>query len=389
MRERRPTVAHLIDHLQTGGAEAHVAECVRHLRKFRPVVGCLQHRGAAGDLLVDEGFSVQVFTKGPGFRPAVVGPLRRWLAEEQVDVLHTHLFSAGVWGRWAAPRPSAPAAAPALVVTVHSLGDPRPFKHWLPERLLRRRTARYVAPSAAVARTLATWVPEAQIRHIAHGVDWSRWPEPTAARRDSARARWGLEGSAPVVGVVARLEPPKELALLLDAMAVLWEQAPEARLLVAGGGSLDVSLRARAEALGGADRVQFLGPVASEVVADVWLAADCGVLPSRHEGFGLAALEAMGMGVPVVAIHSSGAEEFVQDGQTGLLVPAGDANGLGAALGAAISDEARRRGWAERARQRAREDFGISRMISALEELYAELVADRGGERHGGGGGMP
>ncbi len=192
-----------------------------------------------------------------------------------------------------------------------------------------------------------------------------------------------------MVGVVARLEPPKELALLLDAMAVLWEQAPEARLLVAGGGSLDVSLRARAEALGGADRVQFLGPVASEVVADVWLAADCGVLPSRHEGFGLAALEAMGMGVPVVAIHSSGAEEFVQDGQTGLLVPAGDANGLGAALGAAISDEARRRGWAERARQRAREDFGISRMISALEELYAELVADRGGERHGGGGGMP
>jgi glycosyltransferase involved in cell wall biosynthesis len=159
-------------------------------------------------------------------------------------------------------------------------------------------------------------------------------------------------GGGPVFVTVSRLEPVKNVPLLLDAFAEV--AAPlDARLLIAGRGSAEAQIRARIAALGLGDRVRLLGYVASP--RPYLAAADVFVLASDEEGFGQVLSEAMREGVPVISTDAQGggARFVLDDGRAGMLVPRADRGALAGAL-AAMADPDTRRRYAELARARAR-----------------------------------
>jgi glycosyltransferase involved in cell wall biosynthesis len=180
------------------------------------------------------------------------------------------------------------------------------------------------------------------------------------------------------MAVIAALEDRKGHAVLLDAIARLADV--RLRVLCAGGGSRAAALAARRDALGLGDRVVFLGPL--DDVAGLLAAADVAVMPSLHEGLGVAALEAMAAGVPVVASRVGGLPELVGADAAGVLVPPGDAAALAAALRRLAADRgaARALGTAGRARVGAR--FTMAGMAAATLALYRRLA--RGTDGRGG-----
>jgi glycosyltransferase involved in cell wall biosynthesis len=165
----------------------------------------------------------------------------------------------------------------------------------------------------------------------------------------------------------------KGLDVLLRAM----KEIPEATLVVAGRDPARYGrkIEALCERLGLSDRVFFLGPVDHAALGGLLWHSDVFVLPSRMEAFGVAVLEALAAGVPVVATEVGGIPEIVRDGVDGLLVPSDRPAALAAAIGKIVSDESLKRRLAEAGPPRA-EAFRIDRMIASLRQLYVELLAN-------------
>jgi glycosyltransferase involved in cell wall biosynthesis len=183
-----------------------------------------------------------------------------------------------------------------------------------------RRAARIVVPSEAFAGIVAAWgIDRGRIEVVPHAVS-----APELGDRDELRRRHGLDG--PTLVFAGRLVPQKGLAVALEAV----RRNDGVTLLLAGDGPDRASVEARARALGG--RARFLGARPREAVFELLRAADASLLSSDWESFGLVVAEALAVGTPVVAAAAGGVGEVLEDGRNGLLVPAGDVDGLAAAI---------------------------------------------------------
>jgi glycosyltransferase involved in cell wall biosynthesis len=219
-------------------------------------------------------------------------------------------------------------------------------------------------------RLLAAGVRAERVRVIHSGVEPPA-ALPGSAGRAAARQRFGI-GDALAIGVVAALERRKGHDVLFRALARLAEGGGlRFRCLVCGDGSERASLERLARELGIARSVGFLGE--QRQVADVLAALDVFVLPSRHEGLGVAILEAMAMGLPVVASAVGGIPEAVASGRTGILVPAEDPDALAAAIFALGRDPEHARRMGSAGRERVIAEFSIEAMTSRYERLYEEV----------------
>ena len=173
---------------------------------------------------------------------------------------------------------------------------------------------------------------------------------------------------------IGRLHPEKGLDLLIAASERLHRTQVPHRLLIVGGAQEGYEhypqlLRQQAQDRGIADDVEFAGGV--EDLRPLLQRAEIYVQPSRREAFGLAALEAMQAGLPVIASAVGGLPELVVDGATGRLVPPGDVDALATAMAVLINDPELRRTWGTAARQRAEQHYGVERFCTAIRDLYA------------------
>jgi glycosyltransferase involved in cell wall biosynthesis len=238
---------------------------------------------------------------------AALPRLVRAIRAGRYDVVHTHLYRACVYGRIAARL----AGVRRVVATEHSLGD-----HRIEGRPLTRSTrALYlaterlgsatVAVSEAVAGRLRRWgVPADRIHLVPNGIEAARFRFDPAARA-AVRARLGLDGAAMVVGGLGRLVPGKRFDLLVRAVAGL----PDVVLVVAGAGPEREALRRLAECLGVAERVHLIGECDGPDVPALLAALDVFVSASEEETFGLAVLEALAAGLPVLHTTCPALEE--------------------------------------------------------------------------------
>jgi glycosyltransferase involved in cell wall biosynthesis len=174
------------------------------------------------------------------------------------------------------------------------------------------------------------------------------------------------------IAMVGRLSRTKGHRVMLRAMKEIARAEPEARLVIYGVGEEEQTLRGQANALGLAERVEFAG-FASDVRTAL-AAAELLVMPSLSEGLGVAALEAMAMGKPVVASNAGGLPEAVAHGETGLVTRAGDAHGLAEAVIALLRDRERARRMGAEGRQRARALFDRPRVVERVLEVYDEVL---------------
>jgi glycosyltransferase involved in cell wall biosynthesis len=175
-----------------------------------------------------------------------------------------------------------------------------------------------------------------------------------------------------LVGTACRLEPVKGIPTLLKAIALVAKKHSSVRLVIAGEGSWRNRLEEEAAQLGVQDKVSFLGW--QDDVATLLGSWSIFVLPSLDEGFGVAVLEAMASGLPVVASDVGGLRELVQDGQTGFLVPPNDVNQLADKLLFLLDDPDLRMRMGIAARSRAREAFSITEMVKKTTDVYERLL---------------
>jgi len=170
--------------------------------------------------------------------------------------------------------------------------------------------------------------------------------------------------------------PRKGVDTLIEALAILARRPAGAPLLAAAGaGEQRPALEARAAELGLADRVRFVGKVDHDRVGRWMAAGDLFVLPSLSEGLPTVVCEAMNCGVPVVATAVDGTPEIVRDGETGILVPPGDAPALAAALARILDDPALAERMGAEALRVGRAEYTWTANAATMEEIYREVGA--------------
>ena len=301
----------------------------------------------------------------PGLRwpgPAVfrsVAALGRLARETGASLLHANgsraMLYAGLAGRLVG----------RTVVWHVRVADP---DHLL-DRLLVRLARAVIVNSNAVGRRFA-WAPPAKVRCILNGVDLDRFSprNPPAG----LRASLGLPEEAPVVGSVGRFVAYKGYTYLIEAAQLVQKKVPETHWVLVGDGELRADLEKQCLDLGPPGMVHFVGW--QERVADYLALFDLFVLPSLGEHFGRVLLEAMAMAKPVVATNAGGVPEIVVHGETGLLVPPGDAAAMAEAVMTLLQDP----GFAARlgaaGRRRVASKFSLAHHAEAVETLYGEIL---------------
>lgn len=379
----RLRVLSVINGLGTGGAERSLVELHEPLRERGIDVdyACFYARSeGVEERLRATGAKVDRIGAG-GWRPRTRA-LRALLRQREPDLLHTTLFEANVSGRLASVRTGIPVLT-SLVNTSYERGrvrDPNVGRVKLEAvRLIDAATSRLLcthfhaitrAVKESAVRRLGLDADRVTVIH--RGRDPERLGEPSLDRRLRTRRLLGVPEEAPVLLNVARQEFQKGQEVLLRAFDRLSGAHP--RLLIAGReGNASPALRRTVEDLEGRDRVRFLGH--RDDVPDLLAAADVFVFPSHYEGLGGAVIEAMALGLPVVASDLPAVREIVEAGQSAELVPPADVSALAAALQRLLDDRERRVEMGRRGRQIFLERFTLERCADRTAELYRAVVA--------------
>jgi glycosyltransferase involved in cell wall biosynthesis len=307
--------------------------------------------------------------------------LRRYLAQNHYDVVHFHTARAH------ALAPFAQGRARALIVTRRMDYAPN---RWFAPWLFNRAVDGVAAISPAVADALVrSGVARDRVAIIPSGVDCDRFRPPSALEREAARNALDLAPEQIAVGTLGMLEPRKGQRYLIEAIGLLQGAADEAgctsapvvglRCFIAGGGSLADELAQRIRQARVGDSTRIMGMI-DDARALLW-ALDVFVLPSLHEGLGVAALEAMACGLAVVASATGGLAQTVVDGLTGIHVTAGEARALADAVARLAAEPALRAAMGAAGRARVCEKYGMDAMARATLELYRACLHNRASSR--------
>ena len=308
-------------------------------------------------------------------------PMARWLSGhvDRYDVVHVHaLFSfAPDLAAWLARRRGVPyVIRPLGVLNRYGMRARRP---WLKRLSLRLVHGPLLRDAAAVHFTSQAEADEAAELGIPmRGIVIPLGVEiPGPGDREVLLARLPALVGARVLLFLSRLDPVKNLEALIDAFACIAADTPDVRLLVCGAGEAGyvASLKVRAEARGVAGRIEWAGEVRADEKASAFALADLFVLPSHSENFGIAVLEAMAAGVPVVVSERIPLADRIVDAGAGWRCGT-DAPSLATALRAALAPEIDRSAIGERAQDLVRIEYSVEAMGRRLKTLYEQILRD-------------
>lgn len=348
----------VIGQLTIGGAEGQLWLLCRALDRARVqlTVYCLSGQTAPyAERIMASGTPVRVVAGG---RVTRVRALRRWLAVDQIHVVHPWLFIANSFA-WAASR----GAGRVLVTSARNCKRQGRVLD-LVNRQAFQASAAIVVNSESVGTYIAEHyaAPRERLRVIYNGIDTERFcPLPAT----SAPASLG-----PIV-TVGRLVAQKNHELFLRAAHQLAGEIPGVRFVIVGDGPLRAPLAAQAVRLGISEQVVFAGERVD--VAELLRGASLFWLTSRWEGLPNVVLEALASGVPVVATDVGGTRELVRPGVEGFIVADEDQHGFVRHSRELLNDAALRQRFREAARRRA-EEFSVGQMVGAFARLYEEVA---------------
>jgi glycosyltransferase involved in cell wall biosynthesis len=437
-RRQRIRVVELLATGSNGGAQEHVNNILSRIDRERYDVSLVSlTNGSAIRRLERTGVPVCVIEEPDD--ELAIQLIADHLAAVRADVVHAHMYRAEVVATQAATRLAATGRRrPFVVSTVHS-SRVRSDE----DRALVRRLTPRMDHLIAVSRAIVRKIEEegrvgAPVSLIYNGVDLQRYDEQEACC--TLREEFDIPEGAPIVGVVARLEPEKGHPTLLEAWPHLLASVPDAHLLIVGEGSRREALEAQAAALGllgtppsdvalartdaGLNPLAVMSVAASAIGANgvaprglitpqtsqttvppetehetehespsdrgrrviftgrrddvpaVTAALEVAVLPSYREAQGLSILEAMALSRPVVASAVGGIPEMIEDGRSGLLVPPRQPEALAAAIARLLTDHPYADLLARAGRELVHERFCVELMVRAVETIYDESIAE-------------
>jgi glycosyltransferase involved in cell wall biosynthesis len=373
-------VLHLLKTTGIAGAEAHLLALTSGLQTQGVDVSwlVLEDPSRPATSLLHEtdklGIPVQTIPIYAHLDPTLLGRLVRRLQQRPSDIVHAHLPHAEVYG--AVSLREAPASR--FVITRHS---DNPFRRNPLWRVVFasswKRASRIIAISEAVSRAMTQFehIPSEKIAVIPYGLDGREFAR--SAVRGRLRSELRIT-HGPLVGYVGRLARPKGPDILLRAFAEIQPQEPEMHLVVAGDGPWREKLLRLGRDLG-LENAHFLGW--RQDVASIMADLDLVVMPSRWEGFGLVALQAMSLGKPVIASRVSALPEIVADGATGLLVPPEEPSVLGREILRLVRDPTLAARMGQEGFVRAQREFVVERMVSRTLQVYQQVLNEGGAQR--------
>ncbi|MEO8830559.1 glycosyltransferase [Lapillicoccus sp.] len=373
-------VVHVITSLTTGGAERQLELLVARSANETATIA-LYAGGPVADSMRRSGQRVDVLGLSGWRRFATPFVLASRLRAYRPDVVHVHLLSAQLWGIPAARL----AGTPVVVSTEHSLMDDtiegRPHTWWLRllYRGLERMTTRTVAVSETTSERLQRWGVDAdRITVSDNGIDFDGLAFDNAARW-RVRRELDINDDTVVVGAVGRLDKVKRLDTVVRACAPLLHAGRV--LVVAGTGPLGPQLRQLGEELGVSGSIRWLG--ARDDVSDVLSATDVLVSASGDETFGMAVVEGVANGLPVVYVQCPALEELSTEIPSATRLPAPTTSSADAeALRAAVESVASRlRRWP--VPTALVERYGADAAAARVDDVHAVLVAEGSGRGTG------
>jgi glycosyltransferase involved in cell wall biosynthesis len=350
---------------------------------FRTTICFLSGKNDGKNQLDADGYDVLYLgCPGPRLRlhnlPLILR-LKRIMEEREIHVVNCQQHRSTPLGVAAATLAD---QRPAVISTLHGLGFARTWRRKFLNWLLYRKVDRIVGVSEEVSRDIlnANWrLPKEKVETIHNGLDYDAFLKD--ADKDAAR-----EGLLPGksrgfwFGTAGRLAPVKNHRTLISAFGKVARRHSHVHLLIAGDGELAGELQNLVARSGLQEQVHFLG--FRRDMPLILKSLDVFVLPSLREGFGLALVEAMASGLPVIGARVGGIPEIFGDGDFGRLIEPADADDLADAMNRMVETSPERLvSMGQAARRRALEDFSADRMAADYERLYEQVFSARGARR--------
>lgn len=361
-------IAHVLQWFELGGGESVALRLAGRQREAGHDVQALAFAGGPLQQHFErEGIRTYVLPKRAGFDPVLYARVLALCIARRYSVVHTHDQQSLVYV-------AAPARASGATVIHTKHGDTVESARRL---VLRRVAAAFVHAFVAVSETTAGTarqyreVSEGKLTVVENGVDMTRFG-PDEQARSALRRELGIGADARLIGTVGRQERVKNPELLIRAAAPLL--GPDVHLLLAGDGSLAGQLAALSATLPHAESIHLVGR--RDDVPRLLSALDVFALSSEAEGLPLVILEAMATGLPVASTAVGGIPAVVQDGRTGVLVPAGDERALREALGSLLGDLGRAGEMGREGRALAQQRYSLDGMSEAYQRLYQRPELD-------------
>ena len=356
-----------------GGGERHLADLANTLaaRGHEVYVVVRSNSALLTELKVpDENINIMPLRNALDARSA--SALSRLVSNKKIEIVHAHMAADYPLAAYAIRRnPQA-----RLVVTRHLL-----FPLNRLHKITLAHVSRVIAVSHAVARELRTQgliAPE-KVTVVYNGIDLKKIE---AARRRFVRdefcRRWNLPAERRLVGSIGTLTVLKGHEDFLKAAAKIKERFSEAFFIVSGTESSATQeylrrLERLTHQLGLSADMRVIGRM--QDISELYCALDVFVSASHSESFGLAIVEAMASGAPVVATQTEGAKEILRNGATGLLVPIGGVEGMAEAVNNLLANKQLREKIAANAQADAQQRFSVERMVDETEKIYSEVVS--------------
>ena len=380
-------VCHIITMLELGGAQINTLYTVSKLdrERFTPVL----ISGAVG-ILDEETYGIaglKTYFVRELVRPIrplsdliAVAKIYRLLRAERPDIVHTHSSKAGILGRIAASL----ARVPVVIHTYHGFGF-NDFQNILSrqafimaEKIVAPLATRFIAVTKEdIAKGLRYGIgPEEKYSLIRSGIDASKY---SSSDQDKARFKkeLGIDPEDRVVTTIGPFKPQKNLLDFVRACSLIVKGLPASRFLIVGDGEQRAMIEALVEKLGLKDRVELLGW--RKDIERILNATDVFVMTSLWEGLPRSILEAMSLGLPVVANAVDGIKEIVNDGVTGYLVRPRDIETLSEKVLHILNNPDAAAEMGKKARGSIDRQYDINYMVKQQEELYVTLSKEKHG----------
>jgi len=319
--------------------------------------------------------------------------LVKLIRTERPDIVHTHTAKAGALGRLAAFVCNMTRHDGQKCLVVHTFhgnvlsgyfGRATTTLTRLMEQALARITDVIITISETQRREIVDKfriAPTDKVAVVPLGLDFGEIQNSAEDR--SIRSELVIGSNDVVFGYVGRFVPIKDLPTLMSAFAIVIERVPSAKLLLVGDGDRRHEIESLAAGIRIGDAVRFTGW--RRDIGRVYGGVDVVVLASRNEGTPVALIEALAAGRPVVATRVGGVIDVVRDGETGLLVPPGNANALAdAMIRLALSASERERMGAAGRRQMI-DQFTSDRLVKNIDALYSTALTRKRDRAHATG----
>ena len=357
----------LISQLETlGGAEKMVLACVPRLRAagWNIKVITLTSGGESIAELRESGVPVTALDLGTLPKSINISRLFRMWAKDRPNLVHTHLYHAGIIGRIACKF----SGISSVVVHQHGPELNRTRLRSFLDRSTSKWVTRYIASCQAVSQTMQEreGIPASKIEMIYNGV------ESVQRHQTPKPAGWPGSEEIPTLVYAGRLSPEKGLLTLIQALGIVNKSTGKFRCIILGDGLALEAITTEIKHTDLTDKIFLLGKIRD---IGAWLPhCDIFVLPSIWEGASMALLEAMAAGLPVIATATGGTPELVEDGISGLLVPPADPTALAGALIQLLGSAELREKMGKAGYNLVDENFRIKNTVDRISALYSGLL---------------